>query len=399
MTQRAMRESSGRRARTARLSSSWRCGRRRMRRRASPRSRWWGTTSTWWWTRGAQDAPYLEAAVRLARILALAKLDERDVDVDAAAIARALQGVREQLDAIRALKVQLTSVSNATKAVWTGLDTLRNGILARVAEAEAGAARLGGLRVVLTAGHESRVGRGSPGGVPLPMGPDPERPSPGRPGAAPRRALGTHRHFDSRRPVRRKHWTRATGSCDDHMTGRARPADKGWIDEALQHHSGGVLPCSRGMCDARSGTTQRRGPFRFLRRRRRQASRSGHCRSGAPRPSASSTWTRALPSAGPTSPADTGVVRQPSRSRSRDGALLDLGTADVTRTEAGRITGTKVTGSLVTTTGPWACSPSTSPRAPGGDRTRAKLTPASFAGPAAGLVDQSAWTVASCSSR
>jgi hypothetical protein len=85
----------------------------------------------------APDAAALEAAVRLARILALARLDERDVDVDAAAVGRALQGVREQLDAIRALKAQLTSVSNATKAVWTGLDTLRNGILAKVAEAEA----------------------------------------------------------------------------------------------------------------------------------------------------------------------------------------------------------------------------------------------------------------------
>jgi hypothetical protein len=85
----------------------------------------------------APDAAALEAAVRLARILALAKLDERDVDVDAVAIGRALQGVREQLDAIRALKAQLTSVSNATKAVWTGLDTLRSGILAKVAEAEA----------------------------------------------------------------------------------------------------------------------------------------------------------------------------------------------------------------------------------------------------------------------
>ncbi len=85
----------------------------------------------------APDAAYLEAAVRLARLLALASLQEREVDVDAAAIGRALAGVREQLEAIRALKTQLTSVSNATKAVWTGLDTLRSGILARVAEAEA----------------------------------------------------------------------------------------------------------------------------------------------------------------------------------------------------------------------------------------------------------------------
>ena len=85
----------------------------------------------------APDTAYLEAAVRLARLLALASLQEREVDVDAAAIGRALAGVREQLEAIRALKTQLTSVSNATKAVWTGLDTLRTGILARVAEAEA----------------------------------------------------------------------------------------------------------------------------------------------------------------------------------------------------------------------------------------------------------------------
>ena len=78
-----------------------------------------------------------DTAVRLARLLAIATLQEREVDVDAAAIGRALAGVREQLEAIRALKTQLTSVSNATKAVWTGLDTLRTGILARVAEAEA----------------------------------------------------------------------------------------------------------------------------------------------------------------------------------------------------------------------------------------------------------------------
>jgi hypothetical protein len=85
------------------------------------------------------DAPepaFLEAAVRLARLLALARVDEREVDVDAAAVARHLTGIREQLEAIRQLKAQLTSIGNATKAVWTGLDTLRNGILARVAEAE-----------------------------------------------------------------------------------------------------------------------------------------------------------------------------------------------------------------------------------------------------------------------
>ena len=85
----------------------------------------------------APDPAYLEAAVRLARLLALVKLGERDVEVDARAIGRALAGVKEQLEAIRALKTQLTSVANVTRTVADGLDAMRAGILARVAEAEA----------------------------------------------------------------------------------------------------------------------------------------------------------------------------------------------------------------------------------------------------------------------
>lgn len=85
------------------------------------------------------DAPEpatLEAAVRLARLLALASLAEREVEVDAAAIGAALTAIREQLEVVRQLKSQLTSISNATKAVWSGLDTMRSNILARVTEAE-----------------------------------------------------------------------------------------------------------------------------------------------------------------------------------------------------------------------------------------------------------------------
>ena len=84
----------------------------------------------------APDLPTLEAAVRLARLLAVATLVEHEVEVDAAAVAAALAGIREQLEFIRTLKSQLTSISSATKAVWGGLDTLRTGIIARVAEAE-----------------------------------------------------------------------------------------------------------------------------------------------------------------------------------------------------------------------------------------------------------------------
>lgn len=85
----------------------------------------------------APDRATLEAAVRLARLLALAKLDEREVEVDAAAVGRALTAVREQLEVVRQLKVQLTSIGTTAKTVWAGLDTMRASILARVAEAEA----------------------------------------------------------------------------------------------------------------------------------------------------------------------------------------------------------------------------------------------------------------------
>ena len=83
------------------------------------------------------DAATLEAAVRLARLLALASLVEHEVEVDAAAIGSALTAIREQLEVVRTLKSQLTSIMTSTKAVWTGLDTMRTSILARVVEAEA----------------------------------------------------------------------------------------------------------------------------------------------------------------------------------------------------------------------------------------------------------------------
>jgi hypothetical protein len=84
----------------------------------------------------APEQATLEAAVRLARLLALTSLVEREVELDAAAVQAALTGIREQLEVVRQLKSQLTSISNATKAVWTGLDSMRSSILSRVAEAE-----------------------------------------------------------------------------------------------------------------------------------------------------------------------------------------------------------------------------------------------------------------------
>ena len=85
----------------------------------------------------APEPATLEAAVRLARLLALATLAERDVTVDAAAVGAALVGIREQLELVRQMKSQLTSIVSASKNVSTGLDEMRAGILTRVAEAEA----------------------------------------------------------------------------------------------------------------------------------------------------------------------------------------------------------------------------------------------------------------------
>ena len=84
----------------------------------------------------APDAATLEAAVRLTRLLALQTLRSHDVEVDAAAITEALKGVREQLETLRALKVALTAIGTSAKDVYAGLDRLRDGILARITEAE-----------------------------------------------------------------------------------------------------------------------------------------------------------------------------------------------------------------------------------------------------------------------
>ncbi len=85
----------------------------------------------------APDRAVLEASLRLARLLALATLREQQHDVDAVAIGAAMTGIRGQLDAIRALKTQLTSIGTAAGAVSAGLDRLREGVLATVSSVEA----------------------------------------------------------------------------------------------------------------------------------------------------------------------------------------------------------------------------------------------------------------------
>ena len=83
------------------------------------------------------EPAFLEAAVRLARILALATLREATVELDAERVSVALRGIREQVEAIRKMKTQLTSIGNVSREVATGLDRLRDAVLARVCEVEA----------------------------------------------------------------------------------------------------------------------------------------------------------------------------------------------------------------------------------------------------------------------
>ncbi len=79
----------------------------------------------------------LEAAVRLARLLALASLREQATEIDGEAIRAALTAVRAELDAIKGIKATLTSIATSTASVQACLDRLREAIIARIAEAEA----------------------------------------------------------------------------------------------------------------------------------------------------------------------------------------------------------------------------------------------------------------------
>ena len=84
----------------------------------------------------APDVAMLEAALRLARLLAIASLREVEVEVDVEAIRAAIAGVRAELDALKGIKATLTSIATSTTAVQGALDRLREAIVAKVTEAE-----------------------------------------------------------------------------------------------------------------------------------------------------------------------------------------------------------------------------------------------------------------------
>jgi hypothetical protein len=87
------------------------------------------------------------AAVRIARVLAIAASDSHADVVDAVAVRRDLDGIRAQLNAIAGMKSKLTSISTATGDVRNALDALRQGVLDRVMSIEGNVADV-------TAGHQ-----------------------------------------------------------------------------------------------------------------------------------------------------------------------------------------------------------------------------------------------------
>ena len=78
----------------------------------------------------------LEAAIRIARLHAIAGLRDAAAEIDGEAIRAALAAVRAELEAIKGIKSTLTSIARGTADVQATLDRLREGILARIAEAE-----------------------------------------------------------------------------------------------------------------------------------------------------------------------------------------------------------------------------------------------------------------------
>ncbi len=84
----------------------------------------------------APDPATLEAALRLARLLAIASLREVEAEIDAEAVRSALTAVRAELDALKGIKSTLTSIATSATGLQAAMDRLRDGVIARVAEAE-----------------------------------------------------------------------------------------------------------------------------------------------------------------------------------------------------------------------------------------------------------------------
>jgi hypothetical protein len=84
----------------------------------------------------SDDDVALEAAVRLARSLALLSLRDAAGQVDVPAVEEALAEIGQQLAAVQGMKARLTSIGSAARDVSSALDLLRAGVLRSVRAVE-----------------------------------------------------------------------------------------------------------------------------------------------------------------------------------------------------------------------------------------------------------------------
>ena len=82
------------------------------------------------------DPATLEGDLRLARLLAIASLRDVAAEIDVEAVRTALSAVRAELDALKGIKSTLTSIAGSAAGLQLALDKLRDGVIARVCEAE-----------------------------------------------------------------------------------------------------------------------------------------------------------------------------------------------------------------------------------------------------------------------
>jgi hypothetical protein len=82
------------------------------------------------------DPATLDAAIRLARLHAIAGLRDAAAEIDGEAIRAALASVRAELEALKGIKATLTSIARSTVGVQASLDAIRDAIIARIVEAE-----------------------------------------------------------------------------------------------------------------------------------------------------------------------------------------------------------------------------------------------------------------------
>jgi hypothetical protein len=82
------------------------------------------------------DPTTLGAAVRLARLLALTSVRESEAEVNLVEVQASLTAIREALESIRGLKVQLTNIGTTSAGVSAALDKLREAIVAWITRAE-----------------------------------------------------------------------------------------------------------------------------------------------------------------------------------------------------------------------------------------------------------------------